>query len=445
MTRFVLLASIVAITACGKKGPPLAPFVRVPAAVPTVAAQRIGNDVYLSFPVPSANADGRQPADIALLEVYAVTSARPPATVEQRKVAALIATVPVRPIMPEPAVAANGSAPPPAPVPPGVDRGATAVVREALAADAYVGVELPIAERERALQERTAGSEGESPIGPLVAPPPSQFPRRHYFIVGVSPRGQRSNPSSPVSVPLESVSSAPGAPRVDYDERQLTVAWQPSADARTSTWVLPPPPKPANATPSAVKPPAPPLTAKSLGFNTEATLYHLYDASAKASDPASPADPDAIVVPAAVTPAAVAATEWVIPGVAFGVERCFEVRPVDKVGEALVIGPASPRTCVTPADRFAPAAPRNLAAIAGAGSINLIWDAGAEGDLAGYLVLRAAAPSATLQPITQTPVAAATYRDDTVTPGVRYVYSVVAVDRADNRSPESNRVDETAR
>jgi hypothetical protein len=252
-------------------------------------------------------------------------------------------------------------------------------------------------------------------------------------------------------VPLEAVSSAPGAPTITHDEKQMTVTWEPPPDARTSTWVLPPPaPKPpaGSAVPPATrdggplpKPPTPPLTAKSLGFNTEATLYHLYDVSTNSS----PADPYDVKLPQAVTPAPVAATEWVIPSLAFGVERCFEVRPVDKVGDALVIGPASQPTCITPADKFPPTAPGNLAAIAGAGSINLIWDANTEPDVAGYLVLRAEAPSATLQPITQAPVPAATYRDETVTPGVRYVYSVVAVDRADNRSAESNRVEETAR
>jgi hypothetical protein len=437
-----MAVAVVALVSCGKKGPPLAPFVRVPATVANATGQRIGSDVYLSFPVPATNVDGQQPADIAALEVYAVTSARPPATLEQREVATLIATVPVRPIVPELPPSVNGSAPPPIPLPPGVDRGATAVVRETLDSEAYVPVELPLPERERALQELKVDTEGYVPIGPLVAPPPTQFPRRHYFVVGVSPRGRKSDPSATISVPLESVSSAPGAPKVTHDEKAMTITWQPSPDARTSTIVpTPPPPKPTNASPAAVKPPTPPLTAKSLGFNTEATLYHLYDVSTNAS----PADPYAIAVPAAVTPAPVAATEWVIANVTFGVERCFEVRPVDRVGEALVIGPASPRTCITPADTFAPVAPRNLAAIAGAGSINLIWDANTESDIVGYLVLRAEAPSATLQPITQEPVAAATYRDETVKPGVRYVYSVVAVDRAGNRSAESNRMEETAR
>ena len=60
---------------CGKKGPPLAPFVRVPAAVTAVTPQRVGDDVYLSFTVPATNVDGQKPADIGAVEVYAVTSA----------------------------------------------------------------------------------------------------------------------------------------------------------------------------------------------------------------------------------------------------------------------------------------------------------------------------------------------------------------------------------
>jgi hypothetical protein len=440
--RVAILFAIVAASACGSKGPPLAPFVRVPATVANVTGQRIGNDVYVSFPVPSANVDGRQPADIEALEVYAVTSDRPPATEEQREVASLIATVPVRPILPEPPAPVNGSAPPPIPLPPGVDRGATAVVRETLTAEAFSPVELPLDPGERARQQLETDSEGYVPMGPLVAPPPTQFPRRHYFVVGVSPRGRKSDPSAPVSVPLETVTSAPGPPTMNYDEKQLTVKWPPSPDARSATIVPPPPPaKPTNTSPSTVKPPTPPLTARSLGFNTEATLYHLYDVSSNAS----PADPYAIVPPAAVTTAPVAVTEWVIPKIVFGVERCFEVRPVDKVGSATVIGPASPRACVTPVDTFPPIAPKSLAAIAGGGSINLIWDANTETDIGGYHVLRGEAPNATLQPITKEPVAAATYRDETVTPGTRYVYSVVAVDQAGNRSPESNRVEETAR
>jgi fibronectin type 3 domain-containing protein len=118
---------------------------------------------------------------------------------------------------------------------------------------------------------------------------------------------------------------------------------------------------------------------------------------------------------------------------------------VDRIFGTDVVGPPSPKTCVFLKDTFPPAAPKALAVIPLPGVINLSWDANTEKDLAGYHVLRGEAPGDTLRPITTAPVAAATYRDETVTPGTRYVYAVVAVDRAGNQSPESNRQEETAR
>jgi hypothetical protein len=457
---------IVISTACGKKGPPLVPFVRVPAAVTAVTPLRVADDVYVSFAVPETNADGQKPADIAEVEVYAVTSAVAPATEEQREVATLIATLPVRPIMPaapDPPADAPISAepPPPIPLPPGVDRGAAVAVREALTPETRVAVELPVDKKAPKIPEPL---EPEEPFGPLVAPPPTQLPRRHYFVISKSPRGRESLPSTPVSIPLEAGSSAPGPPVVTHDAVEMTIKWTPPPDARTSTFLLPPTVKPkpagANATPTNTTPkvPAPlaPLTAKSLGFNSVATRYHVYDVTPANVSPASPASPDspaspvspdpfALKPPAALTPAPITDTEFALKGVAFEVERCFEVRSVDDVFGATVIGPASPRVCVTPKDTFPPVAPKSLAAIAGAGVINLIWDANTENDLAGYLVLRGEAPGATLQPITPEPIAQPSYRDETVRAGTRYVYVVVAVDRAKNSSPQSNRAEETAR
>jgi fibronectin type 3 domain-containing protein len=98
-------------------------------------------------------------------------------------------------------------------------------------------------------------------------------------------------------------------------------------------------------------------------------------------------------------------------------------------------------------DTFAPAAPRSLAAVAGEGSISLIWEANSESDLMGYVVLRGEAGDATLKPLTATPIKETTYRDETARPGVRYAYAVQAVDayKPANVSAESNRVQETAR
>jgi hypothetical protein len=451
--------------ACGKKGPPLAPFQRVPAAVTAVTALRMGDDVYLSFTVPETNVDGQKPSDIEKVEVYAVTATHPPETEEQREKAELIATVPVRPILPEQPTAEDGTS---LPLPPGVDRGAIAVVKDTLTPAARIPVELPPKKGAIVIAPTT---ESEPPVLALVAPAPTELPRRYYFVAGISPRGREAVPSTPVSIPLEPGSSAPGTPQVTYTESEMTITWPPSPDARTATTEAPPvvppslpatpgaaasqagppslpttpgatAPQAGNVTPAV--PPAPaPLVAKSLGFNSIATTYHVFEVPAAPASNASPA----LTVPAGLTPQPLAVTTLPIKSVAFGTERCFFVRPVDTVFGTVVQGPASPITCVTPRDIFPPAAPKQLAAIASAGVINLIWEPNSEPDLAGYIVLRGEAPGDKLQALTPAPITSTNYRDSDVKPGVRYVYAVVAVDKTEppNVSAQSNRAEETAR
>ena len=110
------------------------------------------------------------------------------------------------------------------------------------------------------------------------------------------------------------------------------------------------------------------------------------------------------------------------------------MRPVDIVDGIHVRGPASPMACVTFADTFPPAPPSDPGRRRHAGVISLIWEPSDATDLAGYLVLRGEAGSATLTPLTRSRSATRRYRDETVRPGVRYVYAVVAVDKAGNRS-----------
>jgi fibronectin type 3 domain-containing protein len=133
--------------------------------------------------------------------------------------------------------------------------------------------------------------------------------------------------------------------------------------------------------------------------------------------------------------------------VTFGVESCYELRSVEGDGPAAVEGDASTAVCVTPVDRFPPAAPVQLVAVATEGAINLLWEANTESDLSGYIVLRGAVGDARLQSLTPMPISDVRYTDTTVVSGMRYVYAVVAVDRQSptpNMSPESARVEETA-
>src|SRR5688572_22819381 len=107
------LAIAAAVTGCGKKGAPLAPFIRVPVAVENLTSRRVGDDVYVSFTVPAVNIDGSTPASIARVELYAATALTPPARARFLEIATRVDTVPVAPaadpadadagaVMPEP-------------------------------------------------------------------------------------------------------------------------------------------------------------------------------------------------------------------------------------------------------------------------------------------------------------------------------------------------------
>jgi fibronectin type 3 domain-containing protein len=120
------------------------------------------------------------------------------------------------------------------------------------------------------------------------------------------------------------------------------------------------------------------------------------------------------------------------------------VRAVLSLDALAVEGDEAAPACVTLTDTFPPAAPTGLQAVAGAGTISLIWDANIELDLDSYRVLRAVVSGDVLVPITASPIRETTFRD-AVQAGVVYVYAVAAVDRAGNVSPLSNRVEETAR
>jgi fibronectin type 3 domain-containing protein len=148
-----------------------------------------------------------------------------------------------------------------------------------------------------------------------------------------------------------------------------------------------------------------------------------------------------------VNPAPVPLSTFKDPRIAFGARRCYVARTVRVSGAISVESAASPPVCLNFTDTFPPAAPKSLVSVANEGAISLIWEANAEKDLAGYIVLRGEAPGETLTPLTSVPIADTTYRDTTVKPGVAYVYAVVAVDNAPapNMSAYSNRVTEVAR
>ena len=459
--RLVAAAIIVAAcAACGKKGPPLAPLNLVPDKPAGITARVVDDTVYIHTFVPSKNANGPGAPVVDRVELYAVTldkGAMAPPNRDLFLPSRVIARIEVKPPV-DPDAAVDESAP--RDTRPGA--GDAVNFTEPLAAAQRVpeikavaaaakpagdhantatntAMETPTVETPGSPDAVPAGGAASATggtaglpggdatgisaafllqlpdAGPLTAPgtqtplgatapvPPAALmtvPTRLYVVRGVTKRGRGGTPSPRVLVDLEPPPPpAPTSPAAAFTESAITITWKAPADATT-------------------------------------LKYNVYDAEQPAGATAAPAPLNA---------APLDTMTFDRTGADAGVERCFVVRSVQTRESVDFESAPSPRACVTPRDIFPPAPPKALAAVAGAGAVNLIWDANDEPDLAGYLVLRGEVPGDTLQPLMTEPIRETLYLDTTAKPGVQYVYVVVAVDKAGNRSGNSNRVTETAR
>lgn len=216
---------------------------------------------------------------------------------------------------------------------------------------------------------------------------------RAYVAVGISTRGRRGALSPRLLVPLVPPPDAPSRPQVTYDEKAIAVSWPalPAAD----------------------------------GVQPGYAVYRSGEATA-------------------LTPTPLTEPSFTDTSIAWEQERCYQVRAVSTFEGVRVESAASPETCVTLHDTFAPAAPTGLVGVGSEGVISLIWNANSEADLAGYIVLRAVEPATEPAPVTPAPISDTNFRDS-VPAGSRVTYAVQAVDKAGNRSLPSASITETAR
>src|SRR4029453_19257457 len=91
------------LTACGQKGPPLAPLHLVPASVSEPTARRIGDQVRLRFVLPNRNENGPGRLELDRVEIYAMTVGPDgePSPGEVMAEAHVIGRIPVRPVLEE--------------------------------------------------------------------------------------------------------------------------------------------------------------------------------------------------------------------------------------------------------------------------------------------------------------------------------------------------------
>lgn len=430
----MLVALVFTSVACGKKGPPLTPFVLVPAAPTLAVPRRIGEDLYVDVTVPAANLDQSTPAAITRVDVYGATALTPPPRARFLEIATLVATIPVAPagepgqtiaVVPDPAV--------------GALQGATITVRDTLTADELEPRALP------QLTERTTPVPPPLPAA-AAAPAPTRFLRRFYLAIPASGRNRIGVPSAIVELPLSVLPAAPPELAVATSDVAASLEWTPSGGL--IGWLfersLPDELAPGAADVRPVTPAtAPPPPVDWLPGPTTYRVYRSISPDPLALTAGTQNRPWQLTAPVALNPLPLSALRFDDPLVFDDRERCYYVRAV----RGTVESPPSPQRCVRAIDIVPPVTPTGLAAITADGLVNLIWEPNVEEDLGGYLVLRREAGDATLVQLTPRPIAETRYTDRDVKPGVRYSYEVRAVD---SRVPVPNasdpaEVSETAR
>ena len=388
-TTRCLCAALVLTTlaACGKKGDPLPPLRLVPAPASDIVARRAPTEVQLQFTLPTRNQNGPGPIDLDRVEIYAITmgpGGEQPANRILLTKGRLVGSVPVKPAPRE------GEEPPPDdPTDTRPRPGDRVTFVDELTADELVPAKLPA-------EPKPAAPAPADPGAAAATAPEVTYPVRLYAVRGITRSGRAGPPAQRLTVPLVEPPAAPGAVDVKFTEQHYQITWVPPA--------------------------------ASAGAPVTYNIYAGDDRSALNQSPAT-------------------AAAYEHGPVRFGDQQCFRIRSVQVVQNVALESAPSQPGCVVARDIFPPAAPAGLQIVAGPDGVSLSWNANTEPDLGGYLVLRGEATGDTLQPLTKEPVAETSYRDTTVTSGVRYVYAVVAVDKSEprNTSAQSARQEVTAR
>src|SRR4030095_5168345 len=216
-SRVIVCGSFVAFAACGKKGAPLAPIVRIPSAVAMPPAQRGGSDAFLTLTIPNANIDRSVPVDIVRVEVYGYTGRRPPPPARWVEFGDFVASIPVIPPLPPDAAPAE-------PTP-----------NDDPSKGALPGTMVTVLDRlsgQKLLQGKVAeppprGSRTPTPAVAAAAPEPDVL-HRFYIAVAFSARGRPGPPSANADFPLIETPEPPAFVSAPYSETMVALEWPPS-------------------------------------------------------------------------------------------------------------------------------------------------------------------------------------------------------------------------
>jgi hypothetical protein len=199
--------------ACGKKGPPLPPLVKLPIAPADFTAARRANTVDLQFTIPNQNTDSTRPANVARVDVYGYTGLASVSDLVVLKQGSRVASISVKaPRDPDatfdPGDPDQSEADVNPPEGEGVDQGSVAHIQETLVPEAPV-----------------AGTDTVPPV-------------RTYIGVSITTRGRQGQLSRRAAVPLVPPPVAPDGTEATYTETAVQVTWSavPSAEEGAITY-----------------------------------------------------------------------------------------------------------------------------------------------------------------------------------------------------------------
>ena len=241
--RDALLAFLIATIlswGCGKKGPPLAPLVRLPEPLSELKVRRLGDEVFIGFTLPTANLDGTVPADLVRVDVYAMTTQprvqrdRELELEEFQEESTLVGSIDVLPPVSPAELVAQDPQEPDAIDGSGVEvaQGLPAVISESLTPETQIAVDPWEDERE----ESDGDEDIQAPPVTVFMTPPSPGPlQREYTVVSVTSRGDEVEVPERIAVPLDvPLPVTPPAPQLVYSEAAIDIKWEEPQGLRES-------------------------------------------------------------------------------------------------------------------------------------------------------------------------------------------------------------------
>lgn len=387
-------AACLLAAACGKKGNPLPPVRIIPNATTDLKVAQRGNQLVLRFAFPQTTTAGAKLPGLAAVEVWDLV--RPlPANSKQYPV-----------VDPKELAGAKRIASLSGPELESAIEGGHVVVRLPLPA-----VESPAASSATPVPIATPAPSPDTTSTPAAAPSPTGSP-----VPGATPAPTPRPAPTPIPGP---VPPASGGTLHVYAVK--TVAKDGETSGFSNLVMLLPQPAPPPPSGLEVETAARAIDLKwkksdgGVGF----AVYRRLSASRTYGDPIATVGADV--------------TSYSDASATYGNQYIYTVTTLASQDPRVESGFGEERE-VSYEDRFAPAPPEDLVALAQSGAVSLVWQASPDADAVGYLVYRQD-PGADFRKLTAAPIAELKYDDSGLTPGLLFRYRATAVDKAGNEGP----------